>query len=110
MYVFGKLCFFQTNTFFDTFSEISMYSQNLDIFRAKSIACLFGRLGRHETRQQKRRGEKESFAPKFPQGSLLHDVSQHKFIYWGIVACTHLELIEWLNALSNLWLALQPCL
>ena len=95
--------FFQTSTFFDTFSEThTFFFQNLDILSTKGVACLFGRLGRHEARQQKRLVEKESFAPKFPQGSLLHDASQHKCIDWGIVAGTHMELIEWLNALSNL--------
>ena len=24
-------------------------------------------------------------------------------MYWGIVVCTHLELIGWLKALNNLW-------
>ena len=94
--------FFQTNTFLTHFRKQIRFS-NLDVLSTKGVACLFGRLGRHEARQQKRLGEKESSAPKFPQGSLLHDASQHKCICWGIVAGIHLELIEWLNAFSNLW-------
>ena len=94
---------FQTNTFFDTFSETFVFWKSSDILCTLSIVCLFGRLGRHEAREQIRLGEKESFAPEFSQVSLLHDTSHHKISYWGIVACTHLELIGWLKALSNLW-------
>ena len=100
--LFGKQCFFQTSTFLTQFRKQIRFFKTWYL-ESKSVLCLFGRLGRHEARQQKRLGEKESFAPKFLQGSLLHDASQHKCIYWGIVAGTHMELIEWLNALSNLW-------
>ena len=69
---------FQTSTVFDTCLETNMFFfHNLDSLSTKGVACLFVRLGRHEARQQKRLGEKESFAPKIPQGSLLNDASQH---------------------------------
>ena len=69
----GKQCFFKQVRSLTHFRKHILFFQNLDILSTKGVACLFGRLGRHEARQQKRLVEKESFAPKFPQGSLLHD-------------------------------------
>ena len=43
--------------FFDAFQILS----------TQDIACLFGRLGRHEAREQIRLGGEESLAPEFPQ-------------------------------------------
>ena len=82
---------FQTNTFFDTFSETFVFWKSSDILCTLSIVCLFGRLGRHEAREQIRLGGEESLAPEFPQVSLLHDISQRKLLHWAIVARTDLE-------------------
>ena len=54
---------FPTHTFFIyTCSETKTFFDNLRILSTQSVACLFGHLGRHETREQ-RKLEKESFAP-----------------------------------------------
>ena len=52
-YICLENSFFQISTFFDTFSETKTFSQNIHI-STQGIACLFGRLRRHEARQQTR--------------------------------------------------------
>ena len=98
----GNTMFLQTRTFFDKLSETNTFFKILIFWVQRALLACLAVWAVMKQGNRKEFGEKESFAPKFPQGSLLHDVLQHKFIYWGIVACTHPELIEWFNALSNL--------
>ena len=78
-------CIFGSKDINDVFFDVC------HILSTQDIACLFGRLGRHEAREQIRLGGEESLAPEFPQVSLLHDISQRKLLHWAIVARTDLE-------------------
>ena len=46
-----KTVFFQTNTFFDNFSETKTFFEHFQILSTLGIVCLFGRWGRHEARE-----------------------------------------------------------
>ena len=108
-----KTVFSQTSTFFwHIFGNKYVCFWNLHILSTKGVACLFNRL---ESRPSWSKATEKTWWERITCTKSSARVTTPWYIVaqiyynWGIVACTHLELIEWLPW-ATCGMALQPCL
>ena len=93
---------FSNKYFFDTFSETNTFFKSW-CFEYKGRCLLVWPSGPSWSKATNKTWWERIICTKISARVTTPWCIAAQCIYWGIVAGTHVELIEWLNALSNLW-------